>query len=225
MILAWAAVGSSASAARDASTTRRIRAGESGRITAIEHEQPAMVVVLQRARVARGSHLDDVDRLRALVARLFLVGHLRALGERLVAVAVDTRVVDEQVAAAFVGRNKAEAFVVTEPLDRPGTHHCSHVWPRQYADGLPLTDLARLGLLPGRSADRPLSRESFLADESSRKGSFTVFGGAGAVSRQPSDGEHCGPGDVTSAEKRTRPGSPIDFRVKRRYIVRAVGRE
>jgi hypothetical protein len=45
--------------------------------------------------------LADVDRLRALVAGLLLVGDARALGQRAIAVRVDARVMDEEVAAAL----------------------------------------------------------------------------------------------------------------------------
>src|SRR3954451_1581486 len=68
--------------------------------------------------------LGDVDRLRALVALLLVVGDLRALRERPVAVARDAAEVDEQVPAALIGRDEAEALVVAEPLDRPGAHSC-----------------------------------------------------------------------------------------------------
>src|ERR1044071_3126759 len=69
-----------------------------------------------------GLELRDVYRLRALVALLLLVGDLRALGQRPVAVAEDAREVDEQVTAALVWRDEAETLVVGEPFDRPGTH-------------------------------------------------------------------------------------------------------
>ena len=57
-----------------------------------------------------------------LVALLLLVGDLGTLGERPIAVSRDAREMDEQVAAALVGRDEAEALVVAEPLDRAGTH-------------------------------------------------------------------------------------------------------
>src|SRR4051794_13671341 len=70
------------------------------------------------------SELRYVDRLRALVALLLVVGDLRAFGERAVAVAGDAAEMDEQVPAALIGRDEAEALVVAEPLDRPGAHTC-----------------------------------------------------------------------------------------------------
>src|SRR6185312_516205 len=54
------------------------------------------------------SELRYVDRLRALVALLLVIGHLRALGERAVAVSGDAAEVDEQVSAALIGRDEAE---------------------------------------------------------------------------------------------------------------------
>src|SRR4051794_31485902 len=58
----------------------------------------------------------DVDGLRALVAVLGVVGDPRALSEGAEAVAVDARVVDEEVLAAFIGCDEAEALLVAEPL-------------------------------------------------------------------------------------------------------------
>src|SRR3954468_10570945 len=68
------------------------------------------------------SDLLDVYGLGALVARLLLVGDLGALAQRSIAVAEDAAEVDEQVAATLIGCDEAEALVVREPLDRPGTH-------------------------------------------------------------------------------------------------------
>src|SRR5213595_1896092 len=59
----------------------------------------------------------DVDCLRALGARLLLIGDLRALGQRAVALGGDRGVVDEEVAAALVRRDEAESLLVAEPLD------------------------------------------------------------------------------------------------------------
>src|SRR3954452_8750074 len=66
---------------------------------------------------SRGSDGPDVDRLRTLVACLGLVLHARTLGERAVAVGVDAAVVDEEVLAAFIGSDEAEALLVAEPLN------------------------------------------------------------------------------------------------------------
>src|SRR3954471_1167998 len=74
------------------------------------------------ARVLDGPH---VHCLRTLVACLGLVLHARALGERAVAVGFDAAVVNEEVLAAFIGRDEAKALLVTEPLD----HSCCHVFP------------------------------------------------------------------------------------------------
>src|SRR3954449_2179096 len=64
----------------------------------------------------------DVDGLGALVADLGVVGHLRALSQRLEAVGVDAGVVDEEVLAALVRGHEAEALVVVEPLHGSGSH-------------------------------------------------------------------------------------------------------
>src|SRR3954471_4931201 len=64
----------------------------------------------------------DVDGLGALVAGVGVVGHLRALRQRLEAVRVDAGVVDEEVLAPLVRRDEAEALVVVEPLHGSGSH-------------------------------------------------------------------------------------------------------
>src|SRR3954463_4998448 len=64
----------------------------------------------------------DVDRLRAFVALLLLVGDTRPLRQRAIPVRVDAAVMDEQVAVALVGGDEAEPLVVAEPLDGPGGH-------------------------------------------------------------------------------------------------------
>src|SRR3954447_19927077 len=74
------------------------------------------------ARVLDGPH---VHCLRTLVACLGLVLHARTLGERAVAVGVDAAVVDEEVLAAFIGCDEAEALLVAEPLHGA----CCHVFP------------------------------------------------------------------------------------------------
>src|SRR3954447_24898007 len=79
---------------------------------------------LTRVELSRGSDRADVDRLRPLVTGLGLVLHARALGERAVAIGFDAAVVHEQVLAAFIGRDEAEALLVAEPLD----YSCCHVF-------------------------------------------------------------------------------------------------
>src|SRR4051812_39504392 len=64
----------------------------------------------------------DVHRLRTLVARLLLVLDLRVLGERLETLAIDSRVVDEQVTVSVVRSDEAVALLVVEPLDGSGRH-------------------------------------------------------------------------------------------------------
>src|SRR4051812_5187035 len=123
MILAEAAVGATTAASSAASAAKRAFLMVATGIERIEHRQPAGVVVpwVRRVRL----DLGDVDGLGPLVAGFLLVGDLRALRQRAIAVAGDAGVVHEQVPAAFVGRDEAEALVVTEPLDRPRCHHLS----------------------------------------------------------------------------------------------------
>src|SRR5829696_4939414 len=97
----------------------------------------------------------DVDRLRALVALLLLVGHLRALGERAVPVGVDAGVMDEEVAAALVRGDEAEALLVAEPLHGSG-RHCPalHCWCAACAEdavsnGPAYVALLSAGISPG----------------------------------------------------------------------------
>src|SRR4051812_46277765 len=69
-----------------------------------------------------GLDLLDVYRLRALVARLLLVGHLRALGEGAETAARDRGVVNEEVTRTVVRCDESVALFVVEPLDRSGRH-------------------------------------------------------------------------------------------------------
>src|SRR6476469_4177694 len=71
---------------------------------------------------------DDSDLLnvrcgRALLALLLVIAHLRALGERLEAAALDRRMVNEEVLAALIRSDEAESLVVVEPLNGS----CCHV--------------------------------------------------------------------------------------------------
>src|SRR6516225_10285656 len=64
----------------------------------------------------------DADGPRSLVPGLGLVGDLRALGKRAIALAEDRRLVYEQIRGLVVGRDEPEALVVAEPLDGSGRH-------------------------------------------------------------------------------------------------------
>src|SRR3982750_74096 len=64
----------------------------------------------------------DVRGRGALRTLLRVEAHLRALGERLEAAALDRVEVDEQVLARLIGRDEAEALVVVEPLDGSCCH-------------------------------------------------------------------------------------------------------
>src|SRR5215212_4497024 len=68
------------------------------------------------------SYLGDVDRLGSLVASLLLVGDLAVLRERLEAGAVDTGVVDEEIAITLVRSDEPVALLVVEPLHRARCH-------------------------------------------------------------------------------------------------------
>src|SRR5215212_6418370 len=73
-------------------------------------DTPALAVYTIGGRLCQG----DVARLHTLVALGSLVGDLRALVERLEPAARYPAVVNEEVFAAFVGGNKAVAFIVVE---------------------------------------------------------------------------------------------------------------
>src|SRR3954453_23719591 len=64
----------------------------------------------------------DVRGVRALGARLGVVGAPGARGQGLEPRAVDAGVVDEQVLAAVLRRDQAEALLVAEPLHGSGGH-------------------------------------------------------------------------------------------------------
>src|SRR3954454_4668184 len=69
--------------------------------------------------------LDDrlhVRGSRALVALLGVVAHLRAVGQRLEAAALDRAVMHEQILAGVIGCDEPEALVVVEPLDGSCCH-------------------------------------------------------------------------------------------------------
>src|SRR5919197_1331276 len=74
--------------------------------------------------LATRARLDeaDVHRLRSLVADLLLVLHLGVLGEALEALAVDARVVHEEIAVPLVRSDEAVALLVVEPLDVSRRH-------------------------------------------------------------------------------------------------------
>src|SRR5215211_4559182 len=83
-----------------------------------------------RARALRRSsksvrleHLD-VRGCRALGALLGVVAHLRTLGQRLEAAALDRVVVHEQVLAGVIGCDESVALVVVEPLHGSCSHLC-----------------------------------------------------------------------------------------------------
>src|SRR5262249_37806349 len=113
-----------ATAPRTASRERFMSSIEHERRSEVAPEQPKRGYETRRAGPdqGRGLHLLDVDRLRPLRALLLLVGDLRALRERAVAVARDAAEMDEQVTPAIVGCDEAEALVVAEPLDGSGCH-------------------------------------------------------------------------------------------------------
>src|SRR5688572_28571644 len=68
-----------------------------------------------------------VHRLRALRPILGFVRDPCVLLERLEAAPLDTGVMDEEIAAALVRRDEAEALLVVEPLDGSGSHALKHL--------------------------------------------------------------------------------------------------
>src|SRR5206468_4047281 len=70
-----------------------------------------------------GSDLGDVGGGGALLARDDVVLHAVPLGERLEAVALDRRVVDEAVLRAILRRDESESLAVVEPLHFSGNTH------------------------------------------------------------------------------------------------------
>src|SRR5215204_2351660 len=64
----------------------------------------------------RGLERLDVRRGRALGALFGVVAHLRALGQRLEAAALDRVVMHEQILALVIGCDEAKALLVAEPL-------------------------------------------------------------------------------------------------------------
>src|SRR3954469_5220481 len=102
------------------SFTRNIVLGRASRIS------PSISIFSSLGTAQEGSRREldllDVDRLRALVARLLLVGDLRALGQGAEAAARDRGVMDEEVPAAVIRGDEAVALLVVEPLDRSGRH-------------------------------------------------------------------------------------------------------
>src|SRR3954453_19034182 len=81
-----------------------------------------MTAALLKSVFVRGLEDLYVDGLRSLVAGLGVIGDLGALGERLVAVADDARVVHEEILARLVRGDEAEALLVAEPLHGSGCH-------------------------------------------------------------------------------------------------------
>src|SRR5271167_1711737 len=64
----------------------------------------------------------NVRGLGSLVAGLGVVGDLRPVGERAVALTDDRAVMDEQVLGLVIGRDEAKSLVVAEPLDGSSSH-------------------------------------------------------------------------------------------------------
>src|SRR5438132_10800119 len=97
----------------------------------------------------------DVRGGGALGALLAVVAHLRALGERLEAAALDRAVVNEQILAVVVRRDEAEALVVAEPFDGSCGHFlCLRVFMTARHGGrrkARLRDTRTLGRSSGRS--------------------------------------------------------------------------
>mmetsp|Transcript_29284 Transcript_29284/g.75468 ORF Transcript_29284/g.75468 Transcript_29284/m.75468 type:complete len:274 (+) Transcript_29284:514-1335(+) len=65
----------------------------------------------------------DVHGLQLAILADRVVRHLLALAERAEAIALDCRLVDEEVIAAHVGRDESETLLRVEPLDNAGRRH------------------------------------------------------------------------------------------------------
>src|SRR3981081_934784 len=74
------------------------------------------------AAVVRGSERLNVRRPGTLRALLGVIAHLRALGQRLEAVALDRAVVNEQVLAGVIRCDEPKSLVVAEPLNSSCCH-------------------------------------------------------------------------------------------------------
>src|SRR5947207_9440882 len=81
-------------------------------------------VLRDRAHLAGPLHGLDVGGARALGALLDLVLHLVVLLQRLEPARLDGREVHEEILAAVIGRDEAEALGVVEPLYGTCTHVC-----------------------------------------------------------------------------------------------------
>src|SRR5512143_2147863 len=68
--------------------------------------------------------LGDVLSGRALLALHDVELDALAFGERLVAVALDRRMMDEAILLTILGRDEAKALRIVEPLYRAGRTHC-----------------------------------------------------------------------------------------------------
>src|SRR5438105_392720 len=101
-------------------------------------ERPAGRIGERRAAVKRRrsspplQHLErlDVRRRRALLALRHVERDLLALFQRFEARALDRAVVGEQILAAAVGRDEAEALGVVEPLHR-ACSHCPSLYSKK----------------------------------------------------------------------------------------------
>src|ERR671925_295786 len=102
-------------------------------------------------RVGAWSGGADVVRLRALLALAGFEGDPLALLQRLVPAAGDSGVVDEDVLAAVVGGNEAEALLAVEPL-HGALRHISSFVP---GPGGGIATSRSQGDQPGRGHRRP----------------------------------------------------------------------
>src|SRR5438270_5200649 len=104
-----------------------------------ERRGPAEASPRSRSGFRRSDRLD-VYGLGSLVALLGVVGHLRTLLQRPVALTVDSGVVDKQVLVAVIGCDEAEPLVVAEPLDCASWHV---VFPPRFVRAAPRRMLLR----------------------------------------------------------------------------------
>ena len=89
------------------------------------------------SRAARRLHGLDIGRGRTLLAGAHFEGDLLAFLQRLVAVHLDRAVMGEQVLAAVIGRDEAEALGVVEPLHGAVRHVISILEIAAFTRGYP----------------------------------------------------------------------------------------
>src|SRR5215467_6267725 len=99
---------------------------------------------------------DHVRRLRTLLALLRLVLNLRPLGQRLVALPLDRREMNEQVLTAIGRRYEPVPLIAVEPLHSSGCHDKHPLSPptERAKGGAQRATVTRSNSTPAYPADR-----------------------------------------------------------------------